>query len=49
MIKIKILKNTALANKPLEIGETVSVSEEDAEILIGMGKAEVVDKKKKGK
>ena len=47
MIDILILKNTAIDSSPLMAGEIESVSEYDAETLVGMGKAEYTKKTRK--
>ncbi len=47
MKNILILKNTAIESSPLMAGEIESVSDEDAEILVGMGKAEYTKKTRK--
>jgi len=47
MKNILILKNTAIESSPLMAGEIESVSDEDAETLVGMGKAEYTKKTRK--
>ena len=47
MKDILILKNTAIDSSPLMAGEIESVSDEDAETLVGMGKAEYTKKTRK--
>jgi hypothetical protein len=47
MKNILILKNTAIDSSPLMAGEIESVSDEDAETLVGMGKAEYTKKTRK--
>tara|TARA_R110000782_G_scaffold149818_1_gene242580 strand:- start:282 stop:467 length:186 start_codon:yes stop_codon:yes gene_type:complete len=44
MIDILILKNTSIDNSPLMAGEIETVRDADAEILVGMGKAEFTKK-----
>ena len=47
MIDILILKNTSIDNSPLLAGEIESVRDEDAAILVEMGKAEFSKKTRK--
>jgi hypothetical protein len=47
MIDILILKNTAIESSPLMAGDIESVSDEDAAILVAMGKAEYTKKTRK--
>jgi UDP-N-acetylenolpyruvoylglucosamine reductase len=46
-MKVKILKNTKVKGKHLEAGKEAEVSEKDAKILIGLGKAEAKEATKK--
>ena len=47
MIDILILKNTSIDNSPLMAGEIETVRDEDAAILVEMGKAEFTKKTRK--
>jgi hypothetical protein len=47
MKDILILKNTAIESSPLMAGDIESVSDEDAAILVAMGKAEFTKKTRK--
>jgi len=40
-MKIKILKNTSVKGQHCSIGSVVEASQQDAEYLVGMGKAEM--------
>ena len=45
LMKVKILRNTVANGQPVEVGQIVDVSESDAAMLIGIGKAEAVNEK----
>lgn len=48
-VKVKILKDTVAGGEFVKAGSEVSVSEEDAKLLIAIGKAEAPGKKKPAK
>lgn len=43
-LRVSILRNTFLKGKPLEVGKTVTLNKDDANDLIGAGKAVIADK-----
>lgn len=49
MPKVKIKRSVLVGGKHLEAGETYNLSDDDAKVLIGMGKAEEFKPKEKGK
>ena len=42
-MKIKILKVTTVKGQRVEVGNVIDASETDAQLLVGLGKAEITD------
>ena len=42
-MKIKILKVTTVKGQRVEVGDVVEATEQDAQVLVGIGKAEITD------
>tara|TARA_R110002012_G_scaffold71431_1_gene183255 strand:+ start:621 stop:827 length:207 start_codon:yes stop_codon:yes gene_type:complete len=42
-MKIKILKITTVKGQRVEVGDVVEATEQDAQVLVGIGKAEITD------
>ena len=42
-MKIKILKVTTVKGQRVEVGDVVEATETDAQLLVGIGKAEITD------
>ena len=42
-MKIKMLKVTTVKGQRAEVGDVVEATEQDAQVLVGIGKAEITD------